>query len=73
MAWLWSSWEEYEDFVVPILVKKNRRLKLESYYSWFEIEEKLLNSVGKTIINLQFLAELGFSGERSRSFRKARS
>ena len=63
MAWLWSSWEEYEDFVVPILVKKNRRLKLESYYSWFEIEEKLLNSVGKTIINLQFLAELGFSGE----------
>lgn len=65
MAWLWSSWEEYVDRVVPTSVDHPGRLRQAQLESWFETEQHLFKAVNEIERNLRSLHDLGFTGDDS--------
>lgn len=50
------------DYVVPIAVDE-RNTRLQRFYSWFEIQENLLEAVQEIRAKLESLTNLGFTGD----------
>lgn len=66
MAWLWSSWEEYIDYITPNSVDSPGHWRLATRVnSWFETEKKLFNAVETLNSKLETLANMGFRGNDS--------
>lgn len=63
MAWLWSSWQEYLDYVSPVAAKRRSRFNSAVRHSWFETECKLGDAVRRLSAAMKSLGELGFTGK----------
>lgn len=65
MAWLWSTWQEYVDYVHPVVVDSKGVFDLAKRRSWFENELRLGDALRKLTTALESLAELGFKGDNN--------
>src|SRR5229473_3266739 len=63
MAWLWSSWQEYLDYVHPVAVNSRGHFNAAVRRSTFEAESQLADAVRQLSGSMQSLAELGFTGK----------
>src|SRR5258707_15331124 len=63
MAWLWSSWQEYLDYVIPVAVNRRGSFNAAARKSRFDAEVELGDAVRQLSDSMQSLAELGFTGK----------
>jgi hypothetical protein len=62
MAWLWSSWEEFVDYVQPVAAKNRGLFRIARNHTTFEIECDLYKALEELSAALRSLVELGFKG-----------
>src|SRR5947199_1200272 len=62
MAWLWSSWEEFVDYVQPVSAKNRGLFRKTRNGTSFEIECELYKAFEELSAALTSLVELGFKG-----------
>jgi hypothetical protein len=67
MAWLWSSWKEYKEFVQPVIFNSRGVFILAARGSWFHTLHRLSEIVLRVENNLESLNQLGFTGEDNNS------
>lgn len=64
MAWLWDSWEEYKEYVMPQSVKQGL-FRLTYIESWHKSEQRLFEAVTAVQTALESLYRIGFTGKDS--------
>jgi hypothetical protein len=60
MAWLWSSWKEYVDYVQPVALRAQNLFRITASSSWFETQQRLTEAVRELSDALSSLRALGY-------------
>jgi hypothetical protein len=63
MTWLWTSYEEFENHVHPVMMNGRGNFRVSQYSTWFENQKQLHDAVRDLSDALDGLHKLGFSGD----------
>jgi hypothetical protein len=64
MAWLWSSWDEYVEFVQPVAIRGRGCYNVIKHGSRFEADRRLVDAARELLSAVNTLARLGFDRDR---------
>jgi hypothetical protein len=61
MTWLWSSYEEFNEYVFPVARDSIRAVRFTKLKSWFECEEEIFKAVNKITNAKNEIREKGYT------------